>query len=225
MSTPYIPARDSLFSEWVSNFSTLISATPSAFGLVAGDAAQIAAVNSGWQAAYTAAINPSTRTPATVAAKDAARAAAEMVVRPYAILIRNNSGISNLLKISVGVTVVDLTPTAFPPPVTNPALILVAATPGQHQLAYRDSLDPLLKRKPVGVVGLEVFRALGTVAATDPAQTVYIATVTKTPFVLPTPPADAGKIASYYGRWTTRSGPGGIVQVGPWSTRLQTVAI
>lgn len=225
MTNPYIPARDSLFANWLLNFASLIAASPSTYGLVAADAAAISAQQVAWQAAYDLAIDPSTRTPAAVAGKDATRAQSEALVRPYAIMIRNNGGVSNVSKVNVGVTVPDLTPTPVPPPVTSPALVLMAATPGLHQLQFRDSLSPLLKRKPAGVIGLELFRAIGTVAATDPAQASYLSTITKTPFVVSTPPADAGKRAVYFARWATRSGPGGVAQVGPWSAALSTVAI
>lgn len=225
MAAPYIPAKDSLFASWLDNFATLIAASPSTYGLTAGEAATISAQNVAFQAAYATAINPSTRTPSSVAAKDASRAGAEATVRPFAILIRNNAGVTNEEKSDLGLTIPDLTPTPVPPPATAPVLALLFATPLAHQLQFRDSTSPLLKRKPVGVVGLELWRAIGTVAATDPAQSAFFANVTKTPFISSFESGQIGKHCTYFARWTTRSGPQGIAQVGPWSAGLDVIVI
>jgi hypothetical protein len=146
-------------------------------------------------------------------------------VRPYAIAIRNNSGVSNLDKVAVGVTVPDITPTPIPAPATAPALILVLAQVGLHELQYRDSLSPLVKRKPFGVIGCQIWRAVGTVAATDPAQAVYYATATKTPFLSQFTGSEAGKHCTYFGRWANRSGPSGIADVGPWSVPMTVIVL
>lgn len=220
MAIPYIPPADALYLSWLTNFATLIAANPAAYGLVAGDAASITAQDVSYSTAYAVAIDPPTRTAPTVAAKDAARAVSEAVVRPYAINIRNNAGISNQAKLDVGVTVPDLTPTPVPAPATAPVLMLVMAQILQHQLQFRDALTPLLKMKPMNVIGCQIYRAIGTVAAVDPSQASYFAVATKTPFLIPFDGADRGKVCTYFARWNTRSGPSGIAQVGPWSTSL-----
>jgi hypothetical protein len=48
-------------------------------------------------------------------------------VRPYAIRVRNNLGVSNADKTALGLTVVDLTRTPVPPPVTSPLLNVVGS--------------------------------------------------------------------------------------------------
>ena len=42
---PYIPARNANLIAWAANFSTLITASPGTYGLLAGDATAIAAQN------------------------------------------------------------------------------------------------------------------------------------------------------------------------------------
>lgn len=225
MAAPYIPAKDSLFDNWLANFATLITASPSTYGLVAGDALVIQGAYDDWSAAYTLATDPSTRTKPTVAAKDAQRATSSAIARPYAINVRNNAGVSNEDKLDLGLTIPDLTPTPVPPPVTSPSLSLVNAISLQHQLNFRDSAFPLLKRKPVGATSLQLWRAVGVVAATDPAQASFYNNVTKTPFVVGFDSGDRGKHCTYFGRWATRSGPGGIAQFGPWSDALDVIVI
>ena len=48
---PYIPVQEGEFTSWLANFSTLISAAPSMYGLLTSDAATIAAQNAAWEAA------------------------------------------------------------------------------------------------------------------------------------------------------------------------------
>lgn len=225
MTTPYIPPQDSLFLPFLENFASRISAAPMTYGLTAGDAAIIQGVASAFSAAYQTAIEPSTRTASAVAQKDADRAAAEATIRPYAMQIQANLGVSNQEKSDLGLTIRDTTPTPFPPPETAPTLSLVFGTPLAHQLQYRDALAPLLKRKPAGVVALELYRAIGPVAAISPSDAPYVGDITKTPFTVDFQSEDRGQVSTYFGRWKTRSGPSGVAQTGPWSEALSVVVL
>lgn len=224
MALPYIPPTDAGFANWLQNFSSLINASPATYGLTPTDATAIVAVNSAYQAAYTTAVNPATRTKPTVADKDAAKANALSVARPYAIQIRNNDGISNMLKLDLGLTVPDLTPTPVPVPTTFPVLSINNATPLQHLLAYHDSdaPNPKIKKKAAGAIGIQIFRAIGASEAVDPDQCAYLETVTRSPFISEFASADRGKIATYFGRYVTRGRAigGSSAQVGPWSVAV-----
>lgn len=223
MANDYIPAADSLFDEWIRNFDTLLTAAPATYGLSAPDAVAVAAVTSAWSAAYTLAIDPGTRTPATVAAKDAARASATAVVRPYAVSISQNPAVDPADKVSIGVTLRSLVRTPIPAPTTAPAISIRNAIPGQQTLDYK---EPSFagKAKPFGVRGCQVFASFGEVYATDPGQANYVQTVTKTPFLMPVEPGQVGKKCTVFARWETVAGPGGKAQVGPWSAPLNFIA-
>jgi len=222
---PYIPAKDADFDNWLQNFSTLLTAEPTDYGLVSGDAVIVAAQYSAWHAAYLLATNPATRTSATVAAKDGARVTATSTVRPYATQISRNMGVSDELKIGIGVNLPNNVPVPIPPVTSAPSLILVSATPQAHNLQYRDSLTPTAKAKPFGAVALELWRSVGVSAATDPSQCSLYAQWTKTPNIVSFDVGDVGKKATYFSRWTTRSGPGGTAQPGPWSAPLVVTVI
>jgi hypothetical protein len=217
---PYIPPSDSLFSAWAINFDALLTASPATYGLLAGDAVAVAAVVASWVAAYPLAIDPGTRTPATVAAKDNARAGAELVIRPYAVNISLSLAVTPLDKTAIGVTVRSLVPTPIPPPATAPEIGIQSAIPLQQTLTYKEP-GASGKSKPFGVVGVEVFRAIGVTPAVDPAQAVYSGVVTKSPFRQAFVQDDQGKFVVYWLRWVTRSGPDGTTQAGPWSAPLQ----
>jgi hypothetical protein len=223
-TSPYIPNRDADFADWSANFSTLISAAPATYGLVAADATTIAASNTSWQAAYTLAVNPVTRTPATVAAKDAARASAEAVFRPYAIRIRDNASVTDANKVALGLTIPSLVPTPIPPPTVAPVLALVSATPLVTKLGYK-ATGSAGKAKPYGSIGVEIWTSIGTAAATDPVQCTYRCTATKSPFLLNHSAENIGKILTVFARFSNRSGTAGIADVGPWSASLVTTII
>lgn len=220
MATSYIPATDADFNNWIVNFSTLLTAAPTTYGLVAGDATAVAAVTLTWTTAYPLATDPSTRTSVTIAAKDAARIAATSLIRPLAVSISLNGGVDNSDKTAIGVTVRVTTPTPVPPPVTQPALSLESSQHNVQTLRYYDTATPDTKAKPPGVIGLELWQGIGVAAAIDPSQCTYLTTDTKSPTVITFDGTQVGKLVTYFGRWVTRSGPGGRAQKGPWSAPL-----
>ncbi len=217
---PYVPARLADFAVWLENFSTLISADPTDYGLVAGDATIIAAQNTAFQAAYLTGTNPATRTSPTVAAMNVARINATAVVRPYAVQISRNPAVSDALKLGVGVNLPNNAPVPVPPIATSPALILESAGPLQHVLQYRDSTTPTSKQKPFGAIGLEVWRKVAAAAAASPSDCTKVGTFTKTPFRQSFTSGERGMLCTYYARWITRSGTDGTASEGPWSVAL-----
>lgn len=217
MATSYIPPKNTDFQSWLLNFSTLLTASPTTYGLVSGDATTVAAQYTAWHEAYLLVQNPSTKTSVTVAAMNAARATAEAIVRPYAVSISLNAGVTNDDKTAIGVTVKKTIPTPVPPPTTTVTLSLVSGAHLTHQLGYKDTSTPTAKAKPPGVIALQLFRAVGLTPATDPSQAVYYDVWTKSPNISTFQSADVGKVCSYFARWATRGGPGGSAQYGPWS--------
>lgn len=216
----YIPSSDAGFNSWITNFAALLTADPTAVGETAGTAAVVQADADAWAAAYALASDPSTRTTPTVAAKDNARVAAQNTARPVAMRINANSAVTDQQRADYGLTVRKTVPTPIPAPTSYPILGLRSATPGIQTLQYQDSDLGTGKAKPFGVTGVEIFRSVGTVAATDPAQATYYGTVTKSPFKSAFNAEDKGKVCTYFARYVTRSGPQGIAQTGPWSAPL-----
>lgn len=216
-SAPYIPATDAGFNSWFANFKTLINATPTNYGLVAGDATVINAQWVIWNAAYQLILVPATNTSPNVAAKDAARADALAVIRPYAQQIRNNGAVSILLKTGLGLTIPPDTLTPIPAPTSYPSPALRSSTPLRSVLQYQDSDAPSGKAKPYGSIGVEVAVTTGTAVAVDPTAAKPRQIVTKAPFAIAWEPSEVGKVATIWLRYLTRSGPGGVVQTGPWS--------
>lgn len=221
---PYIPPKDALFALWAANFSTLLTANPALYGLEAADATAVETANVVFQTAYPIAIDPDTRTVPTVAAKDVARASLEAVVRPLAVRISRNASVTDEAKAGIGVTVRTLVPTPIPVPTEQPSIALVSATSLNQTLSYAVALNTG-KAKPFGAVGMEVYRAVGVAPTIDPRVATYMGAVTKSPFRQVFEAEDQGKYCTYFCRYVTASGPGGVAQRGPWSDALTLVVM
>jgi hypothetical protein len=211
MSNSYIPSKDGDLEAWLANFKTLIAASPTSYGLVASDATAVTNAYNAWHTAYLAAVNPTTRTKLTVAAKNQQKAIVLGVVRGYAATIRANAAVSDSLKGGLGLHVRDTTPTPVPPPSTFPTLIITEPMRGLQDLNAHDSTTPNKRAKPSGTAGILLFRAIGATAATDQAEADFLSFVSRTEFKATFDPADNGKTATYFARWTNSKG-----EVGPW---------
>jgi hypothetical protein len=220
VSLPYLPPRDQDLRAWAANFDALVNATPGLFGLSPADGVAIHTYVSAYSAALSASTDPATRTGVTITAKDAARAAMLDVVRGYARQVRNNQGVSDAAKLTLGLRLPDLTPTPVPAPATAPVVIPVAAQPLEQTLRYADVATPDRRAKPSGAAGLELYVAIAAagVVPSGPNDGRFRGLVTRQPFAVAFDPADRGKTAWYWGRWTTRTG-----KTGPWSATAALV--
>lgn len=213
MSTSYIPPRDADLDDWLNNFSTLITAGPATYGLVAGDATAIAAGVLSWHTKFLAAIAGPTRGPMTIADKDDEKVLVLALVRPYAQQVANNAAVDVADKVSLGVNPRTTSPTPVPTPATQPVILLAGAMPLQHMLRYRDATAiPSVKAKPAGVIQLYLYGATSATVIVDPATLPMIRPATKSPLLVDFDASDKGKTCYYAGRWVTRTG-----LMGPWS--------
>lgn len=227
MSTPYIPPKDADLVNWADNFSTLITATPALYGLTSTDASNIATPVTAYDAAYSTATNPSTRTPSTVAAKNTAKLAMLPILRTYASQIRINPGVADADKVALGLNLPNNAPSPIPAPATVAVLTITKATPLRHELKFRDEVaSPTSRAKAPNAIGCEIFVGISTIALSDPAACKYYGTAVKVPFYVDYDVSDAGKIATIFGRWSNRAGSAGnnIALTGPFGTALsQTI--
>lgn len=212
MAAPYIPPKDSDFLAWITNFNTLITASPATYGLVAADATAIDAVTDPYTAAQAVVDNPSTKTVTTVATKNNTKNAALAVVRTYAQQIAHNAGVTDGNKLALGLNLPNTSPSPIPAPTSSPLLTVIGATPGQLTIRYADSNTPDKRSKPQGVTQMQLYVLVATTVGDDPSAASFYGAVTKQPFAVSFEPADAGKIATMFARWQTRTG-----LVGPFS--------
>lgn len=212
MSSSWIPEKDGPLDTFVTNFSVLITAAPTSYGLVSADATAIASAVASYHAAFLLAVNPTTRTHATITTKNLQKANVMSVVRGYGATIRANRAVTDALKIGLGIHVRDSSPTPVPPPSTYPLLTVDSFNLGTLALHAADQDTPDRRARPVGTSGLLLFSVVGTTPATTPTGLDFNAFLTKPKFQNTFSPEDSGKTVTYFARWTNGKG-----ELGPWS--------
>jgi len=203
----YIPSKDADFLVWANNFANNIGLNPGLYMLTSGQSASISAAVALFGVKFAIANNELTRTRQAVADKDDVRAACEPLLRQYAMLIKDNAGISDGDKINVGVRPVNISREPIDCPQSVPLLNVVAATPGSQTLTFADSMDPEKKAKPFGASELQLYRAI--TVGPDPApfsEAEFIGKFTKTPIAVEFAQEDDGKLATFYARWASVRG-------------------
>ena len=153
---PNIPNRDVDLFNWAHNFAAVLTAAPTDYGLVSGDAVIVNAAVDPWETAYALATTPATRTPVSITDKDTAKATMLTVVRPYAIGIAGNPAVTNPDKVSIGVTVRVTTRTRIGMG-TIPATLALEAASVENLLIRTTNPDtPATKAQPYGSRGVQV---------------------------------------------------------------------
>lgn len=209
---PYIPAKNANLLAWANNFSTLITASPGTYGLLAGDATAIAAQYTALNAAYGLITSPSTKTASTVSAFNSEKVNALAIFRPYAQTISLNAGVSSANKTALGVNPRTSVPTPITAPTTSPVLTAQSSSTAGIILRYRDATaSPSVKAKPYGVTSIAMYATASATAITDPTLLTFQGNFTKAPLTL-SMPGSVGKQVYVAARWVTRKG-----LVGPWS--------
>lgn len=212
-----MPKADVPLKDWAVNFSALITATPANYNLVAGDATAIDTVVDAYTAALVLTTNPATRTPVTIAAKDAAREAMRTVVMPYATTISQDAAVSDGLKTGVGVTVRSTIR-------TRNEVLTVSSDPFSKieedtvRIGNFNPATPDSNARPLGALGWEVQIEGNDNVAVPAWELVYNATITR-----PSASIDQSTVGSHIeyrfrARWCGALLVGGGPNCGPWSS-------
>jgi len=220
-TAPPVPRTDSGLCDWFHAFASTIEDDPAAACVTDEAATELITLAREYDIALGVANTPETRTAEAIARKDAARDRALAVFRSLAARIRADFRVSGQVKLALGIRPKAAGPRPrIPAPETAPVLLLDAAGPGVHVMRYCDSADPDSRRKPGGVQQLQLFRHIGREPIDDPEQAAYLTAVTRSPFTIECPDEYNGHIATYFGRWSTRT-----ALVGPWSAPLAITVI
>lgn len=214
----YIPGPDEDVQAFGANYSTRITATPTAYGLVAGDATAIAALQAAFTTALTASTNPVTRTPVTVQTKDLARANLVAGLRAKSKLVQAYASITPTLLTELGLTVRVTTRTPIPPPTTRPVLSDLRSNGTVLEFTIRDELTPARRAFPNGVVLLQVFMKTGTTAPLSISDCVLADMQGNAFGAVDVATVTAGTTMHFLSRWINRRG-----QPGPISTVVSQI--
>ncbi len=207
----FVPHKDAELLGWSQNLSSLISAQPTDYGLVAADATNLASLFAAFDSALTTATTPSTRTSVTVASKDTSKAALTAECRSLAKRIQATPTVTAAQKLELGLPLHDPVPTPVSPPNTKPSIALRGIDRQSHLLLISDETTPSKRARPVGAIGCEIY---ATTEATPPADLrhwEYMGLASKSDFTVNYEATDANKQATIVGRWINRKGEAGPV--------------
>jgi hypothetical protein len=146
-------------------FSTQISATPTAFGLVAAQATAYAAVNAAYATAYLAATNPDTRTKGKVADLRQARANLKAAASDLAKIIDGTPTVTDGQRANLGLNV-RARPSPIPAPVARPVMEIVSVA--ERTVTIRVRGTSTRSGRPAGTKGAWVYSFVGTNYPSDP---------------------------------------------------------
>ncbi len=184
MAIPYFPpTRESDLVSWAANFATKISATPTAFGLTAGQATAFSALNTTWASAYTTATEHGTNSSAAIIAKNTAKqnllnggnGARQLVaiVRAFPTILKSQLA-------DLGIRPRDVSPTPVPPPEFAPQLSIVSVAGRTVKIRLRDQENIDRRGKPSGVQGASVMTFVGATPPADPLEWSLMTNTSKT---------------------------------------------
>lgn len=159
------PRTDEGLLAWSVNFSTKITATPTAFGLTAAQATAYAAVHTAYSTAL-AACDPSLRNKTATAAKNTAKAALKLAARQMGSIVEGTPTVTDAQKISLGLNV-RRTPVPIPAPSSSPGLDIVAVAGWTVNIHLHDTASSAKRGKPPGVIGAAVFSYVGALPPAD----------------------------------------------------------
>lgn len=214
MATNYIPTAEGPYLAWSSNLSNMIEAAPQTYGLTVAQATALETLTSQYQAANQAAEAAASRSPITIAARRTARENLEPLQRNLSQLIQANISVTAAQKTALGLTVAKAR-APIPAPTSAPIIGFTASLPGTVSLTLSDANGS--SAKPYGVRSIELRRADGVAQSVDPEQAKPLALITKSRYVDSSARDNSRPVVTYFARYLTASGPGGLAQYGPWS--------
>ena len=208
-----VPEGNEALQTWANNYSAKITATPTAYGLVAGDATALAALVSDYSTRLASALNPATKTKVTVAAKNTSKAALIARCRQLARIIKANPTVTNAQREELGLHVRDSVPTPVPPPVTHPVVSIDKLGSLQSSLRITDEMTPSSRAKPDGVQGAYLYVKIDGTAPATPDDCKFAGTATRNQHVISFPSGSAGKTFYVLAQWVNHK-----LEAGPVSS-------
>lgn len=124
MPRDYIPAKDTVFQDWLGNFITIANANLASLGLITGDITPLSTDKTTFDTTLTDSEAKKAASKATTQAKDTVRKSAEAKARALVKRIQAKADVHDSLKAQLQITVPGSTPP--PPEIPLPPVNLVA---------------------------------------------------------------------------------------------------
>ncbi|RRJ99165.1 hypothetical protein Ga0100230_013120 [Opitutaceae bacterium TAV3] len=213
MKHDYIPPSDAAFNDWVRFLYAYAAGNAARLGVKPADLTALSPLVNNWGDSYETALNPASRTPAAVAAKNTARKALEAAARDFvkANLSTGNKAVTDADRENMGLTIPKTTHTPAPVPVTSPRVRILMPEIRRLLLEFYDEAHPG-GGKPSMVHGAEVIYSILDAPPVSLAQLIRTAFDTRSPLTLDFDESERGKTVYFCLRWENTRG-----EKGPWS--------
>lgn len=203
------PQSDQGLNAFAANFDAKITATPTAYGLLASDATAYHGLATDYAARLATALNPTTRTKVTVAAKNTSKAALTARSRALAKIVNAYPPITNAQRAELGLNPRDSTPTPIPPPATRPLISFEGGGPLISNLRIVDEFSPSSRAKPPGTIGCELWVKIGGTAPLSIDDCRYEGLATRNQASVVFAPGSGNQTCYAIGRWINERGQPG----------------
>jgi len=213
----FLPQTDPALLSWSVNFSTLITAMPTAYGLTALQAASYQAVHDIFAEKYQISQDPSTRTRPAIAAKDQARFNLKYQARLLAKLVEGTASVTDAQKYSLGLNVRAM-PSPIPVPGMRPGTDIVSVAGRTVRMHIHDSASSNKRGKPAGVALAWVYSYVGETYPSDPTEWNFEGATTRANFAIVFPNTVAGGTQV----WVCAAWVNAKQQAGPTSIPVTT---
>lgn len=198
MPRDFFPRRDEEVVSFASNFAQKISLDPGSLGLTPEQAADCSDKSDRFATAFRVANEPSTSTTSTRFVKNAARRELEISVRMLAAIIRANPAVTDVQRISLGLSMHRALdngdPAAIGKPDSKPSVRVRAVNGRRVKIQLRDVAYPTKTGKPPGIAGARVYCFQGEQPSADLADWRFIDAFTRTDFTIDFGPRASGGI-------------------------------
>jgi hypothetical protein len=160
------------------NFASLIATGFASYGLTTGQATAFGTLNTALQSAYSAAVNPSTRTPVTVEAKTLAIEAMRANAILLAKIVYATPTVNDSQLVALGL-LPRSSRTPVPPPAIAPDIDIVSVSGNTVKIRLHEA-GSMRRGKPAGVDGASVFSFVGATAPDQESEWNFEGVTTKT---------------------------------------------
>ena len=218
MAGDYIPRPDQPFDVWFASLQNTIAANPGELGVSIAEAVALTAAWTAWNNAFED--HQVTQVAAAMAhtKKNTERATSEEMIRLLVGRIQSTSGVTDVHREALGITIPDRIPTPLSPELvlTTPPPLLLLDPSQRGQVTVHFGVNPDNEHenaKPYGMRAGIIWCAVGGIPSVDPDAGPWemVAMDTKSPYIHLHPTTTAIKLA-YKVQWADR-----LNRFGPFS--------
>jgi len=207
------PSGSTAQHDFAANAVTLITPKAKDWGVPDERVTKMTASFADYDAKYAVTSNPTTRSPAATASRNATWEVMNADLNDvYKHYLLNNDAISPADKEALHIHETGGGGSISPTPITTPFITLTSEEIGALRVVYSDSSAPGTHYKPDNVAFCELWYQIGGTAPATPTDCNESANISRSHAPLQFAPADRGKAVYVFARWVNRNG-----KTGPWS--------